>query len=285
MADTQSAASKANVVRQIAALTGLDDETVSTQLVPFLDTFKQRRSLVHHLEELLGPGARQRQFIDAYADLRFPNVSSSPAAAAAAGAGASSTAAQRDEGERVRLQRPSSPSGAGASTSGHPVGTNRRAGKTKFPSKLPPVRQVEGQASFGGVPAYRKGQESSRNDEAGRLLFGGDRDEDTAVLSTPTPFRKEESLMSDSSSKIDTAASTPLGGDSRVATPDSQERRQLTAASSSISPSEAMKEVAAALALLRGDSDLQDEAAVKPCFCQGEKQRSGGRFPTRHGLD
>ncbi|PWN28719.1 hypothetical protein BDZ90DRAFT_129024 [Jaminaea rosea] len=60
------------VTRQIASFTGLDNETVSTQLVPYLNTLSDAQAVRHHLGDLIGPGTAQASFTQRYVEARWP---------------------------------------------------------------------------------------------------------------------------------------------------------------------------------------------------------------------
>ncbi|KAL9937398.1 hypothetical protein V8E36_003807 [Tilletia maclaganii] len=74
-----------NDVQRLAQLTGLDAESVRTQLVPFLTTFTTADALRGHLVDLLGGSNQARAFINDYVQARFPNARQPPSAPKAQG--------------------------------------------------------------------------------------------------------------------------------------------------------------------------------------------------------
>ncbi|CAD6959498.1 unnamed protein product [Tilletia controversa] len=61
-------------VTRLAELTGLDNESVESQLLPFLSTFTSPASLRVHLVDLLGSSEQAASFISQYVAQRFPNA-------------------------------------------------------------------------------------------------------------------------------------------------------------------------------------------------------------------
>ncbi|KAI5477605.1 zinc finger, C2HC5-type protein [Pseudohyphozyma bogoriensis] len=60
------------LVRQLAALLGLDDETVQTQVWPHLESIKDRRKVQEYLQSLLSSSRQDKLWIDSYLNARFP---------------------------------------------------------------------------------------------------------------------------------------------------------------------------------------------------------------------
>ncbi|CAO1637079.1 unnamed protein product [Parajaminaea phylloscopi] len=69
-----------DAAQQVAAFTGLDTESVKSQIIPYLESLKDASSTRHHLQDLVGPGAAQATFIDRYVKGRFPTHSASSSA-------------------------------------------------------------------------------------------------------------------------------------------------------------------------------------------------------------
>ncbi|PWN21764.1 hypothetical protein BCV69DRAFT_297976 [Microstroma glucosiphilum] len=59
-------------VQQIAGFTGLDNETVSTQILPYVKKLPDAQALRHHLIDLIGPGSAQTTFVKQLVDTQFP---------------------------------------------------------------------------------------------------------------------------------------------------------------------------------------------------------------------
>ncbi|KAK0534716.1 hypothetical protein OC834_001772 [Tilletia horrida] len=85
----------ANTTARLAELTGLDAESVQTQLVPFLSTFTNADALRVHLVDLLGSSQQARSFIDDYVHLRFPSKTKQQTKATAEPSAASSAKTQQ----------------------------------------------------------------------------------------------------------------------------------------------------------------------------------------------
>ncbi|CDZ97695.1 Zinc finger, C2HC5-type [Phaffia rhodozyma] len=69
-----------STVSQLSSLTFIDEETVKTQLIPYLESFKSKADLQDHLENLLGKSTPESQaFISSYLFLRFPPSLPTPA--------------------------------------------------------------------------------------------------------------------------------------------------------------------------------------------------------------
>lgn len=217
----------------LASLTGLDKETVDTQLVPFLHTFNTRQSLINHLQDLVGPGAAQRAFIASYADSRFPPTKAVPS--------------EQQSGVQESVQQRGT----------RKTGTK----KSKFPSKLPPVRQVHGGPSFVSESAYRKGQDDFDEDDA--LLFGGRKagksPASTAPRDSPQPHVPQ--LSSASPSKPSSVFHDP---DQRISSTHVVQASK----SHEIPPSEDMKKLQYAISRLQGETTEKQKLEC-PCFCQG----------------
>ena len=229
---------------QLAELTGLDDETIKQQILPYLATFTTKQALVNHLQDLIGPGPAQNTFIQTFADDRFPPAPATKPATPSTEAAASPS---------IVSPAPSK-------------GTLGRKTKSKFPSKLPPPRKVDA-ASFGGVGSvYRKGQDEEN-------LFSGP---STGTLSgkaspaiVPSPSRIE-------SRTPDLHYSAPPQGS--INAPQSTEAvanipaRAPAESEYVMMPTEEMRDFQQSIALLRGDSKEDPTVKAKPCFCQGKCQ-------------
>ncbi|KAK0546654.1 hypothetical protein OC846_001373 [Tilletia horrida] len=67
-------------VQRLSELTGIDTDSVQTQILPFLSTFTTPDSLRVHLVDLLGSSTRAKAFITEYVQSRFPSSSTSATA-------------------------------------------------------------------------------------------------------------------------------------------------------------------------------------------------------------
>ena len=235
----------------LASFIGLDEETVTQQIVPYLETFTTRQALINHLEELVGPGQSQRNFLESYADEKFP-VKATP----------SLKHAQQSQHEQFRVS---------VSVS-KPSQSSKK--KSKFPTKLPPPRKVEADAFGGSGSVYRKGQEddsllctphlgvksgaSSGTATPARTATPDADIRSTSQISTPDPVASN-SKGGGGERESKQAAATP-----NVTSPD-QGGNSFT-----LIPSDEMRLVQQEIALLRGESREDPTMKAKPCFCQGE---------------
>ncbi|GAA5912319.1 C2HC5-type zinc finger protein [Sporobolomyces salmoneus] len=66
-----------SLASQLAPLIGLDEQTVSEQILPHLSTITSAQEIKNYLLTLLAPGKASQEFIASYLSLRFPSNSSS----------------------------------------------------------------------------------------------------------------------------------------------------------------------------------------------------------------
>ncbi|BGP11738.1 hypothetical protein JCM10049v2_007658 [Rhodotorula toruloides] len=69
----------------LAQLTGLDDETARTQLLPHLDSLKSQAEIRNYLDSLLAPGTAAQSFTNSYIAHRFPSALSRPSSSSRQG--------------------------------------------------------------------------------------------------------------------------------------------------------------------------------------------------------
>ncbi|BGP03837.1 hypothetical protein NBRC10513v2_007578 [Rhodotorula toruloides] len=69
----------------LAQLTGLDQETAQTQLLPHLDSLKSQAEIKNYLDSLLAPGPAAQSFTNTYISQRFPSAPSRPSSSSRQG--------------------------------------------------------------------------------------------------------------------------------------------------------------------------------------------------------
>jgi hypothetical protein len=225
---------------QLGELTGLDDETVKQQILPYLATFSTKQTLINHLQDLLGPGPAQRSFIQSFAEERYPSATTSKAAAPSV-----------ESAKAVSVVAPAaSKSSVGKKT------------RSKFPSKLPPPRRVDA-GSFGGVGSvYRKGQD---DDSIFATTLSGTSSGRVSPAPTPTSSKVEAGVpeIHNSCQQEATIVSNARPASNISAKPSAEQDFIMI-------PTDEMKDIQHSIDLLRGDVKDDTSTKMKPCFCQCE---------------
>lgn len=234
-------------IQQLNELTGLDEETIKEQILPYLATFPAKQALINHLQDLLGPGVKQNSFIQSYSDERFPPSSE-----------ATSTSNNNTLDSKSTASIPAKASGT------------RRA-KTKFPSKLPPPRKVHASSFSREGAVYRKGQDDE-------LLFGPSSSSKAGpsenLLSNAMPSISHFATPSASRPQTPNQANVPE--ESKATTGQNSSTAHISSPKAPredefvLVPTEEMKNIQQSIALLRGDSKDDPSIKAKPCFCQGK---------------
>ncbi|GAA5892000.1 hypothetical protein JCM6882_007434 [Rhodosporidiobolus microsporus] len=103
-----------SLAASLASLTGLDQETASTQLLPHLDSLPSQAEVRAYLDSLLAPGPAAQSFTQSYIAQRFPSssASSSSSAQPARRWGASPAASATNSRSASPLPPPAQPSKA-----------------------------------------------------------------------------------------------------------------------------------------------------------------------------
>ncbi|UZJ56365.1 hypothetical protein CBS101457_005685 [Exobasidium rhododendri] len=235
-------------VKQLADFTGLDNETVGTQIIPYLDSFPTKQALINHLQELLGPGSAQQAIIASYSNQRFPSV---PAPAVT---------------NNHRPSQSSTPKSLATDTP-PPVlkSSNARKPKANYPTKLPPPRKIDADAYADMGAAYRKGHDEdlfSRSQKSSRAATPVESARvPTSTKSTPQPPPTEsktaasipETTSRAVPSHVEKQSGVPSGGNEFI-----------------MIPTEEMKSLQNTISVLRGESAEDTVRRAKPCFCQCE---------------
>ncbi|KAE8228736.1 hypothetical protein CF326_g6323 [Tilletia indica] len=233
----------ATVTTRLAELTGLDTESIQTQLIPFLSTFTTSDSLRVHLVDLLGSSQAARTFISDYVVQRFPRSKPPPPPAP--------TPAQ------VIPQASGSGSGSG------------RQGKTKLTAKQRLLQPAKAKRIVKDTPEALFGPVGTVYHKEANFVLDGYRAASTSASAsasasasgTTTPALVEHGTMSRQGSASNKTAheNQPAGTRDDLPAPELE----------IIAPTPAMKDIDALLAELVVPEDDSTPSELVICFCQG----------------
>ncbi|KAK0526413.1 hypothetical protein OC842_005203 [Tilletia horrida] len=242
----------ANTTARLAELTGLDAESVQTQLVPFLSTFTNADALRVHLVDLLGSSQQARSFIDDYVHLRFPSKTKQQTKTTAEPSAASSAKTQQPKQKLSAKQKLLQPAKAkrvvNEATSAEafgPVGTvyHKERDFVLDGYRTPP--QV-------AAPASASGSASVAQDRAPAAATANATSSKTATATAEEKGRTAQPTVHSALPATDSGTESPA--------PDLEV----------IAPTAAMKELDVLLAELTIPDESQDvgPSELVVCFCQ-----------------
>jgi hypothetical protein len=237
--------------KQLASFTGLDDETVTDQIIPYLSSFPTKQALVNHLQELLGPGSAQQAFINSYSNQRFPSAAG-PTAPIATPTHYTSTKAS-------------------IASDSIPRSGNLKKTKAKFPTKLPPPRKVNVEAFSEIGTAYRKTHDDDLFTKSSLSSRAATPVQEARVAQSPTPtpaYSHPSSNATTAPSLPDTTSRPALS--TLESQPDVASMESSTSQAFTLIPTDEMKSLQETISILRGDSPQDAARKAKPCFCKGE---------------
>ncbi|KAE8245432.1 hypothetical protein A4X13_0g5922 [Tilletia indica] len=234
------------VTTRLAELTGLDTESIQSQLIPFLSTFTTPDSLRVHLVDLLGSSQAARTFISDYVIQRFPRSKPPP---------------PPSEPAQVIPQASGSGSGSG------------RQGKTKLtakqrllqPAKAKRIVKDSPEALFGPVGTVYHKEANFVLDGYRAASTSASASASASASGTTTPALVEHGTMSRQGSASNKTAhenqpaGTGTGAGADLPAPELE----------TIAPTPAMKDIDALLAELVVPEDDSTPSELVICFCQG----------------
>ncbi|KAE8217660.1 hypothetical protein CF319_g8302 [Tilletia indica] len=237
----------ATTVIRLAELTGLDTESIQTQLIPFLSTFTTPDSLRVHLVDLLGSSPPARTFINDYVLQRFPRSKPPP-------------------------PPPSEPAQVIPQASGSGSGSGRQ-GKTKLTAKQRLLQPAKAKRIVKETPEALFGPVGTVYHKEANFVLDGYRAASTSTSAsasasasgTTTPALVEHGTMSRQGSASNKTAhenqpaGTGAGAGADLPAPELE----------IIAPTPAMKDIDALLAELVVPEDDSTPSELVICFCQG----------------
>ncbi|KAE8213015.1 hypothetical protein CF327_g3408 [Tilletia walkeri] len=237
------------VTTRLAELTGLDTESIQTQLIPFLSTFTTPDSLRVHLVDLLGSSPPARTFISDYVIQRFPRSKPPPP---------------------PPPPPPSEPAQVIPQASGSGSGSSRQ--KTKLtakqrllqPAKAKRIVKETPEALFGPVgTVYHKEANFVLDGYRGAASTSASASASASASGTTTPALVEHGTMSRQGSASNKTAheNQPAGTGTGADLPAPELE--------TIAPTPAMKDIDALLAELVVPEDDSTPSELVICFCQG----------------
>ncbi|EPQ32006.1 uncharacterized protein PFL1_00204 [Pseudozyma flocculosa PF-1] len=268
---------------QLGQLLGLDKETVTSQVLPFLDSFDDRQALRSHLEGLLGTGdAKSKTFISSFTDSRFPAPAPSP------------TPAPKQAETRPPTSFPGKPAGKGKKS----LGARAGIGKPLPPRQIDnhDQRMEELSAAFGGMgTVYMK----KREDDLDMLGYKGKgkgtgskgaSPARTPVSEAQTPSKpatpEPPSLSSSMRQAVKEATAPPKQSPSQSSTTGAQSQGSTLKPPKPIEshpPTAEMLAIDAVIQELTSDdgvgSTSRDKIRHKRCFCQGREHSLAPNVP------